>query len=81
MILIKQGELCLNAMNLSKNFTSKTVFFCLKYLWAQYLKRLTKRQKNTLKKLLIYKPLSSKKNLKKFIFIAKGVLKSMIHNK
>ena len=72
----RTGELCINAMNLAKKILIlETVFFCLKYLWDQYLKKLTKKRKKCFKRVVIYKPLSSKKESKEIYIFCKGILK------
>ena len=47
----KTGELCLQAMDLALKICIKMGFFYQRYLWDQYLAKLTKKQRNALKKL------------------------------
>ena len=47
-------------------------FFYLSCLWAQYSPKLTQKLINALKKLLNTNLYQAEKNLKKFIFIARG---------
>ena len=53
-------------------FLSILIFFYQKFLWVQYIVRLMKRPKSTLKRLLNINLYQAEKNLKKFISIAKG---------
>ena len=57
-------------MDLAKKILVSDGVFYPKYLWAQYLMRLTKKQKRTLRNVTRYKPLSSKKEFKEiYIFV------------
>ena len=67
----RTGELCLNAMSLSRKILHNNGVFYQNCSWDLYLKILMKLRKKALKRLLYINLYQAKKNLKKFIFIVK----------
>ena len=72
----RTGELCLNAMNLSKNVLHDNGVFLSKLFMGSIFKEINETAKKTFKKVVIYKPLSSKKESKEIYIYCKGVLKN-----
>ena len=71
----KTGELCLEAMNLSCNILTKNGVFLSKIFMGSIFKEINEKAKNCFKKVVKYKPLSSKKESKEIYIFCKGVLK------
>ena len=71
----KTGELCLEAMNLSCNILTKNGVFLSKIFMGSIFKEINEKAKNCFKKVVKYKPLSSKKESKEIYIFCKGILK------
>ena len=71
----KTGELCLNAMNLSKKILRDDGVFLSKLFMGSIFKEINETAKKSFKKVVKYKPLSSKKESKEIYIYCKGVLK------
>ena len=72
----RTGELCLNAMNLSKKLLHNNGVFLSKLFMGSIFKEINETAKKSFKKVVIYKPLSSKKESKEIYIYCKGVLKN-----
>ena len=72
----RTGELCLNAMNLSKKILRDNGVFLSKLFMGSVFKEINETAKKSFKKVVIYKPLSSKKESKEIYIYCKGVLKN-----
>jgi len=71
----RTGELCLEAMNLSKKILSKEGIFISKIFMGKIFDEIYKKAIRNFKKVNIYKPLSSNKKSKEIYIFCKGVLK------
>ena len=71
----KTGELCLNAMNLSKKILRNDGVFLSKLFMGSIFKEIDETAKKSFKRVVKYKPLSSKKESKEIYIYCKGVLK------
>jgi len=71
----KIGELCLAAMNLSKRVLGRDGVFLSKIFMGSIFQEINEKAKRNFKKVVIYKPLSSKKESKEIYIYCKGVLK------
>ena len=71
----RTGELCLNAMNLSKKILRDDGVFLSKLFMGSIFKEIDETAKKSFKKVVKYKPLSSKKESKEIYIFCKGVLK------
>ena len=71
----RTGELCLNAMNLSKKILRDNGVFLSKLFMGSVFKEINETAKKSFKEVVIYKPLSSKKESKEIYIYCKGVLK------
>ena len=71
----RTGELCLNAMNLSREILNNSGVFLSKLFMGSIFKEINETAKKSFKKVVIYKPLSSKKESKEIYIFCKGVLK------
>ena len=71
----RTGELCLNAMNLSKKILRDDGVFLSKLFMGSIFKEIDETAKKSFKKVIKYKPLSSKKESKEIYIYCKGVLK------
>ena len=71
----RTGELCLNAMNLSKKVLRDNGVLLSKMFMGSIFKEINETAKKSFKKVVIYKPLSSKKESKEIYIYCKGVLK------
>ena len=71
----KTGELCLQAMNLSSKILTNNGIFLSKMFMGSIFKEINEKAKNCFKKVVKYKPLSSKKESKEIYIFCKGVLK------
>ena len=72
----RTGELCLNAMDLSKKILQDNGIFLSKLFMGSIFKEINETAKKSFKKVVIYKPLSSKKESKEIYIYCKGVLKN-----
>ena len=72
----RTGELCLNAMNLSKKILQDNGVFISKLFMGSVFKEINETAKKSFKKVVIFKPLSSKKESKEIYIYCKGVLKN-----
>ena len=72
----RTGELCLNAMKLSKKILQDNGVFISKLFMGSVFKDINETAKKSFKKVVIYKPLSSKKESKEIYIYCKGVLKN-----
>ena len=71
----RTGELCLNAFNLAKKILNKDGIFLSKIFMGSTFQEINKKAKMCFKKVVIYKPLSSKKESKEIYIYCKGILK------
>ena len=71
----RTGVLCLNAMNLSKKILRDDGVFLSKLFMGSIFKEIDETAKKGFKKVVKYKPLSSKKESKEIYIYCKGVLK------
>ena len=71
----RTGELCLNAMSLSIKILNKDGVFLSKIFMGSIYNEINEKAKNCFKKVVKYKPLSSKKESKEIYIFCKGVLK------
>ena len=72
----RTGELCLNAMVLSKKILNYDGVFLSKLFMGSIFKEINETAKKSFKKVVIYKPLSSKKESKEIYIYCKGLLKN-----
>ena len=71
----RTGELCITAMNLSTKILSQDGVFLSKIFMGSIFKDIKEIAKKSFKKVVIYKPLSSKKESKEIYIYCKGALK------
>jgi len=71
----RTGKLCLNAMNLALKILKKDGVFLSKIFMGAIFKEINKKAENYFKRVVKYKPLSSKKQSKEIYIFCKGVLK------
>ena len=71
----RTGELCLNAMSLATKILVKDGVFLSKIFMGSIYNEIIEKAKNCFKKVIKYKPLSSKKESKEIYIFCKGVLK------
>ena len=71
----RTGELCLNAMNLARKILSRDGVFLSKIFMGSIYNEINEKAKKSFKKVIKYKPLSSKKESKEIYIFCKGVLK------
>ena len=71
----KTGELCLSAMNFARKILIKDGIFLSKIFMGSIFNEINEKAKKHFKKVVIYKPLSSKKESKEIYIFCKGVLK------
>ena len=78
----RTGELCLNAMSLAKKILSQDGVFLSKIFMGEIYNEINEKAKNSFKRIVKYKPLSSKKESKEIYIFCKGILKiwNMIQN-
>ena len=69
------GELCLNAMSLAKKILSQDGVFLSKIFMGSIYSEINEKAKKCFKKVIKYKPLSSRKESKEIYILCKGVLK------
>ena len=72
----KTGELCIKAMDLAKKILSKNGVFLSKVFMGSIFSEIKEKAKMSFKNVVIYKPLSSKKESKEIYIYCKGVLKN-----
>ena len=70
----RTGELCLNAMIIAQKILSKNGVFIAKLFMGSIFEEIRKKAKKFFKKVVIYKPLSSKKESKEVYIYCKGIL-------
>jgi len=70
----RTGELCLNAMNLSTKILSQDGVFLSKIFMGSIFQEINEIAKKNFKKVVKYKPLSSKKESKEIYIFCKGIL-------
>ena len=71
----RTGELCLDAMSLSIKILNKDGVFLSKIFMGSIYNEINEKAKNCFKKVVKYKPLSSKKESREIYIFCKGVLK------
>ena len=71
----RTGDLCLRAMDLSKEVLSQDGIFLSKIFMGSIFHEINKMAKKYFKKAILYKPLSSKKESKELYIYCKGILK------
>ena len=70
----RTGELCLNAMNFASKLLAQNGVFLSKLFMGSIFEEIKKRAKKCFKKVVIYKPLSSKKESKEVYIYCKDLL-------
>ena len=70
----RTGELCLNAMNLAKKILSQEGIFLSKIFMGSIFNEIDEKANKYFKKVVKYKPLSSKKESKEIYIFCKGIL-------
>ena len=70
----RTGELCLKAMDLSTKILSHDGIFLSKIFMGSIFKEIDEKAKKNFKKVVKYKPLSSKKESKEIYIYCKGIL-------
>ena len=70
----RTGELCINAMNLAKKILAKDGIFLSKIFMGSTFKEINEKAKKCFKRVVIYKPLSSKKESKEIYIFCKEIL-------
>jgi len=71
----RTGELCLSAMELAKKILTKNGIFLSKIFMGSMFKEINENAKKYFKKVVKYKPLSSKKESKEIYIFCEGILK------
>ena len=71
----KTGELCLKSMDLAKKVLHKNGVFLSKIFMGSIYNEINEKAKKSFKKVIKYKPLSSKKESKEIYIFCKGILK------
>ena len=71
----RTGELCINAMNLAKKILVPDGVFLSKIFMGSIFTEINEKAKKSFRKVVKYKPLSSKKESKEIYIFCKGVLK------
>jgi len=71
----RTGQLCLNAMDLSTKILSQDGVFLSKIFMGAIFKEINEKAKKNFKKVVKFKPLSSKKESKEIYIYCKGILK------
>ena len=69
----RTGELCLNAMSLAQKILSKDGVFLSKIFMGSIFNEINEKAKKNFKKIVKYKPLSSKKESKEIYIFCKGI--------
>ena len=70
----RTGELCLNALDLSTRILSKDGIFLSKIFMGSIFQEIDEKAKEKFKKVIKYKPISSKSESKEIYIFCKGVL-------
>ena len=70
----RTGELCLNAMKLAKEILTPDGVFLSKIFMGSVYEEINEKAKKYFKKIVKYKPLSSKKESKEIYIFCKGIL-------
>ena len=70
----RTGELCLNAMNLAIKILAQDGVFLSKLFMGSIYNEINEKAKNCFKKVVKYKPLSSKRESKEIYIFCKGIL-------
>ena len=70
----RTGNLCLEAMGFAKNFLNKDGVFISKIFMGSIHQEIHEKARMIFKKIVIYKPLSSKKESKEIYIFCKGIL-------
>ena len=70
----RTGELCINAMNLAKKILARDGIFLSKIFMGSTFKEISEKAKKCFKRVVIYKPLSSKKESKEIYIFCKEIL-------
>jgi len=70
----RTGKLCLDSMNLAQEILSTEGVFLSKLFMGSIFNEINEKAKKTFKKVIKYKPLSSKKESKEIYIFCKGVL-------
>jgi len=70
----RTGELCLNSMDLAKKILSPEGVFLSKIFMGTIFNEINKKANKTFKKVVKYKPISSKKESKEIYIFCKGLL-------
>ena len=70
----RTGELCLNAMNLAQKILIQKGVFVAKLFMGSIFKEIKKKAEKSFKNVIMYKPLSSKKESKEVYIYCKGIL-------
>ena len=71
----RTGELCLSAMDLAIQILDKDGIFFSKIFMGSIYNEINEKAKNSFKKVIKYKPLSSRKESKEIYIFCKGILK------
>jgi len=71
----RTGQLCLDAMGLATKILTKEGVFLSKMFMGSIYSEINEKSKNYFKKVVKYKPLSSKKESKEIYIFCKGILK------
>ena len=71
----KTGELCLNAMTLARKILTQNGVFLSKIFMGSIFEEINEKAKKSFKKIVVYKPRSSKKESKEIYIFCKGILK------
>jgi len=71
----RTGELCINAMDLAIKILSSNGVFLSKLFMGSIFDEINKKAKKNFKKVVVYKPLSSKQKSKEIYIFCKGILK------
>ena len=71
----RTGELCLNAMDLAEKVLSPHGVFLSKIFMGSIYAEINVKSKKIFKKVINYKPISSKKESKEIYIFCKGILK------
>ena len=70
----RTGELCLNAMNLSRKILSQDGVFLSKVFMGSIFQEINGNAIKNFRKVVKYKPLSSRKESKEIYIFCKGIL-------
>jgi len=71
----RTGELCLNSMDLAVKMLKNDGVFLSKAFMGSIFSEIKEKAKKSFKKIVVYKPLSSKKESKEIYIFCKGILK------